>query len=193
VVFEEFQTGVLKPVYIGVAAHSGEPGPELAKATRRFIMLLREKCGLNHRIVVGGYWGLMRVVVDEALDKGFAVIVLPPVEEEDAPFPEKAIVVKTGLSFRGRSVALARSSDVLVVLGGGSGCIQEAVTAYTEAKPVYALVGTGYPTDIIEKWPEYLDERRLAPVRKYRDIDHLVEDLCKEEAVKTRVVRALYG
>ena len=180
-------------MYIGVAAHSGEPGLELARATRTFITLLREKCGVNHKIVVGGYWGLMRIVVDEALDKGFTVIVLPPVEREDAAFPEKAIVVKTGLSFRSRSVVLARSSDALVVLGGGSGCIQEAVTAYTEAKPVYALVGTGYPTDIIEKWPEYLDERRLAPVRKYRDIDHLVEDLCKEEAVKTRTARTLYG
>jgi hypothetical protein len=54
VVFEEFQTGVLKPVYIGVAAHSGEPGLELARATRRFITLLREKCGVNHKIIVGG-------------------------------------------------------------------------------------------------------------------------------------------
>ena len=72
-------------MYIGVAAHSGEPRLELARVARRFIMLLGEKCGLNHRIIVGGYWGLMRIVVDEALDKGFTVIVLPLLKERMPP------------------------------------------------------------------------------------------------------------
>jgi hypothetical protein len=49
---------VLEPVYIGVAAHSGEPGLELARATRMFITLLREKCGVNHKIIVGGCYSI---------------------------------------------------------------------------------------------------------------------------------------
>jgi len=71
---------------------------------------------------------LMKYVVDKAIELGFNVIILPPVGLEDASFPEKAIVVKTGVSFRNRSVFLARTVDVLVVLGGGGGCIQELVT-----------------------------------------------------------------
>jgi uncharacterized protein (TIGR00725 family) len=180
-------------MYVGVAAHSGEPSVELARVAKRFVELLKERCGVEHRIVVGGYWGLMKTVVDEALSAGFTVVVLPPVEEEDVSFPDRAVVVKTGLSFRGRSVALVRTSDVLVVLGGGSGCLQEAVTAYTEGKPVYALVSTGYPTDAISQWPEYLDDRRLAPIKKYRDVDELVRDLCLNEQERRKRARAIYG
>ncbi|WP_440059607.1 LOG family protein [Thermogladius sp. 4427co] len=180
-------------MYIGIAAHSGEPNPKAVSAARSFIRLLKERCGLKHRIIVGGYWGLMRIVVDEALSQGFTVVILPPVEEEDTDFPDGAIVVKTGLSFRGRSVVLARTSDALVVLGGGSGCMQEAVTAYTEGRPVYVLIGTGYPTDSMRDWPEYLDDRRLAPIKKYDSIDALVNDLCTEEYRRTSLAKRIYG
>ncbi len=139
--------------------------------------------------VVGGYWGLMKVIVDLALELGFRVLVIPPLEQEDVLFPEKAIVVRTGTSYRVRSVFLVRTSDVLVVLGGGAGCIQELVTAYTEGKPSYVLVDTGLPTDITEKMPEYLDYRKLAPIMKYRDENTLLRDLCdylKTETISTK-------
>lgn len=129
-------------------------------------------------LVVGGYWGLMKEVVDLALKLGFKVIIMPPLEREDVSFPEEAIVVRTGTSYRVRSVFLVRTSDVLVVLGGGAGCIQELVTAYTEGKPSYVLVDTGMPTDFIDSMPEYLDHRKLAPIIKYRDEEALLRDLC---------------
>jgi uncharacterized protein (TIGR00725 family) len=140
---------------------------------------LRECYDANDLVfVVGGYWGLMKEVVNSALELGFKVLIIPPIEQEDVQFPEGAIVVKTGTSYRVRSVFLARTSDVLVVLGGGAGCIQELVTAYTEGKPSYVLVGTGMPSDVVEKMPEYLDHRELAPVMKYRDENTLIKDLC---------------
>lgn len=130
-------------------------------------------------MVVGGYWGLMKDVVDSALDAGMRVVILPPLEREHIDFPEDALVIKTGTSYRVRSIFLVRTSDVLVVLGGGAGCIQELITAYTEGKPAYVLVGTGMPTDVIETLPEYLDQRKLAPIRKYSSEDILLKDLCE--------------
>ena len=154
--------------YIGIAAHSDEPEPQLISKAELFVKALRDFCS-EARIVLGGYWGLMKVVADEALRNGFTVVILPPAEMEGVGFPKEAIVVKTGTSFRVRSVFLARTSDVLVVLGGGAGCLQELVTAYTERKPVVVLVDTGYPTDMVSSWPTYLDNRMLAPIIKTSD------------------------
>jgi uncharacterized protein (TIGR00725 family) len=166
-------------MYIGFAAHSEEPGELLVLKTRSLLEAMRSECRSDVKVVVGGYWGLMKYVVDKAIELGFNVIILPPVELEDVSFPEKAIVVKTGVSFRNRSVFLARTVDVLVVLGGGAGCIQELVTAYTEKKPVYVLVDTGYPTDMVKNWPTYLDNRRLAPILKYSDPVDLAKAICR--------------
>lgn len=130
-------------------------------------------------MVVGGYWGLMKEVVDSALGTGVKALILPPLEQEHVDFPEGALVVRTGTSYRVRSIFLVRTSDVFVVLGGGAGCLQELVTAYTEGKPTYVLVRTGMPTDVVEALPEYLDQRKLAPIRKYSSEDVLLRDLCE--------------
>jgi predicted Rossmann-fold nucleotide-binding protein len=155
-------------VYVGVAAYSEEPDKQLVEKSYLFLGELRSRCG-DVRLVVGGYWGLMRYVV-----------ILPPVEREHVVFPERAIVIRTGLTFRARSVSLARTSDVLVVLGGGAGSLQELVTAHAEGKPVHVLTNTGYPADVVETWPEYLDDRMLAPLKKVRDPVELARQACDE-------------
>ncbi|MEM1640466.1 MAG: hypothetical protein QW065_04765 [Acidilobaceae archaeon] len=162
---------------VGVAAHSGSYGEDLEKTSRRFVALLAKKCSDNVALVLGGYWGLMKVVVDEALSWGLTVVILPPVEKEDVDFPEKAIVIRSGTSYRARSVILARSSDVLVALGGGAGVIQEVVTAYTESKPVF-LLKSGMDSDRLESLAPHLDYRKLSPILVYNNIEALVNDLC---------------
>lgn len=166
--------------YVGFAAHSEDVSSELAAKATRIIEGLSECYNADSlAIVVGGYWGLMRKVVDAALELGLRVIIMPPLEREDVEFPERAIVIRTGASYRLRSIFLVRTSDALVVLGGGAGCLQELVTAYTEGRPSFVLVGTGLPTDIVAGLPEYLDHRRLAPIKRYSDELSLLEDLCK--------------
>ncbi len=177
--------------YVGIAAHSGNVGDDLKAKTSTFLRELRTHCPDDTVLVVGGYWGLMKFVVDESLGLGFKVVILPPIEREDVDFPEKAFVIKTGTSYRVRSVFLVRTSDALVVLGGGAGCLQELITAYTEGKPVFALVGTGMPTDLIINLPEYLDDRYLASVKKYSNPTELALELCqtllKRESRKTLI------
>ena len=106
---------------VAVAAHSGPPGPDHESRIREFARLLASRCGGSTVLLVGGYWGFMRVLVDEALALGMRVVLFPPVEREDVEFPEGAVVLRLGLSYRMRSVAMVRSSDALVVLGGASG------------------------------------------------------------------------
>lgn len=163
---------------LGVAALGMEPPRSLVESALAFVRELSRVCrGLA--IAVGGYWGLMRFVVDAALGEGLTVLVFPPVEMEDHRFPEQAIVVRTGLGYRLRSVALVRTSDVLVALGGEAGTIQEIVTAYTEGRPVLVLDETGASTDRLKSLAPYIDVRKTARVEYIKDPRELARRACE--------------
>ena len=128
---------------VSVAAYSGEPTRDMVDNARRFVDgIARCSCG---RVVLflGGYKGLMRVVVDEALRHGLGVVLIIPVEYEGEHFPEQAIVVRTGLGLRERSSVLVRSGSVLVSLGGGVGTFFEELIAYSYGIPVIRVARSG--------------------------------------------------
>ncbi len=167
--------------YVGVAAYSGEPPTALAEDAKEFVNGL-VRCGGTHKIalVTGGYWGLMKVLVDQALKSGLHVIIVPPIELESIEYPENAFVIKSGTSFRLRSVILVRTSDVLVALGGAGGTFQEIVTAYDEGKSVYVLGGRGLPTDKVKLLAPYIDNRRTSRIVYVESVAELVNEVCKE-------------
>jgi len=166
--------------YVGIAAYSGPPSEPLREAAVEFIETLA-LCFEPSSIVLvtGGYWGLMRIIVDEALKLGFKVLILPPLEMEDVRFPPNAIVVRTGTSFRVRSIFLVRTSEVLVALGGASGTIQEVITAYAEGVPIYVLGMTGLPTDKLTVFSPYIDERKTSTIKVINDPKSLASEVCK--------------
>jgi uncharacterized protein (TIGR00725 family) len=164
---------------VGIAAYSGEPSSSLIEACRVFIARLASSCRDDIILIVGGYWGLMKCIVDEALLRGITVVILPPSDRDNHRFPKKATVISTGLDSRGRSVALARSSDVLVSLGGAIGTLLEILLAYSYGKPVYILEGTGLDTDRYKGLIDpYADSRRLAKITYVREPEKLAEEVC---------------
>jgi hypothetical protein len=169
---------------VGIAALGTEAPAGLADKARRLVGLLAERCGTGLVVAVGGYWGLMRIVVDEALGRGLGVLIFPPLEREDESFPEGAIVVRTGMGFRGRSVVLVRTADVLVAVGGEAGTIMEIVTAYLEGKPVFVLGGTGLSSDKMRVYEPYVDSRRLAELRFYESVEELADKVCSLISLK---------
>lgn len=153
----------MKVANVGVAASSENSDRSLAS---RFVgALTREDVAV--RLVLGGYWGLMRDVADVASEKGLTVVFMLPLGAPDNP-PRKAqfITVDTGLEFRARSVPLCRSSDVLVCLGGESGSIIEVYMAYAMGKPVILLENTGHSSDRLAILGDALDARGTARVRR---------------------------
>ncbi len=167
--------------YIGIAAYSGDPPPKLINNVKDFINKLSKCLDLNDIVLVaGGYWGLMRVVVDEALRLGIKVVIIPPIELEGITYPSKAIVIRSGTSYRLRSVILVRTSDVVVALGGAGGTFQEIVTAYDEGKPVIVLGDTGLPTDRIRFLAPFIDDRKSSRILYVTGVDELVESVCNE-------------
>jgi hypothetical protein len=173
---------------IGVAAHSEIKNGKHVEIAKELIRALRENCGNDHVILLGGYWGLMKVLADEALNKGFKVAMLLPIEREGIEIPEKVIKIYTGCEFRCRSVMLVRSSDALISIGGGVGTQIEIAMAYAMGKPVFVLTNTGMPTDNLPlAFPEYLDDRKVVRVQYFKDVEELVKSLCSSRlrSVKT--------
>ncbi|MGC9105091.1 MAG: LOG family protein [Thermoprotei archaeon] len=176
---------------VGIAAHGVNPSVEVEEKAKEFVRALAE-CRKDVTLVLGGYWGLMKVVVDEALRLGFRVVLTLPIEREDVELPEGVIRINTGCEFRCRSVMLVRSSDVLVSLGGGSGTAIEMLMAYAMGVPVFSLVNTGMPTDELAKaYPKYYDERGIVEVRYFTDPRELARAVCEHKG--GRVKRPIVG
>ncbi len=157
---------------ISFAASSTPPPPDLVEKVRRIIDEIARLCGNKVALAFGGYWGLMKFAVDRAIEKGLTVLIMPPLERENHVFPEQAIVIKTGTSYRVRSVFLVRTGDALVALGGASGTMQEVLTAYCEAKPIYVLK-SGLESDKLEAFSPYVDSRELSKLEFFDDPEEL--------------------
>ncbi|MDW7986015.1 MAG: TIGR00725 family protein [Nitrososphaerota archaeon] len=156
-------------VLVGIAGASDkQPLPKAVDKARKFaqrISMYRD----HVKLLSGGDGGLMKIVSEEFVKRGGETIGFIPLEDEnrlptDPRYnPYNTIRILTGLTLQVRSIMLVRSSHSFVVLGGGAGTIIEAYLAYLYSIPLIILVGTGYPTDNLEKMciDGYLDHRKI--------------------------------
>jgi len=151
--------------YIGIAASSEEPSTKLIKNARGFLDELSSHVD-KLRIVLGGYWGLMKYIADYADKHGFyTIFILPSYPREEVPRKKNFIPINTGLDYPTRSTILAKTSDLLVALGGRVGSITEIMLAYDYGKPIIIVHGTGYDTDrLYRAFTKTIDSRHLAPI-----------------------------
>ncbi len=152
---------------MGIAVYSGEPTSRQINAITEFLDIVSASCRKKPILLLGGYRGGMKTVVDMALERGFNVILIIPREYEADPAPEGVAIVRTGMDTKARSALLVRSSDVLVSLGGASGTLAEVIMAYGLGIPVVYLVGVDLPTDELRRaYPDgILDPRIGNPIR----------------------------
>ncbi|WP_291767399.1 LOG family protein [Caldivirga sp. UBA161] len=147
---------------VAIAAHSGEYRDKHVKAIKDVMDGLTQ---CKPTILLGGYWGLMKVAADEAISRGLRVVLILPIENDAIEVPKDAVIVRTGMEFRERSVVLIRSSDSVVAIGGAAGTIMEVLLAYAMGKPTIVLKGMGFPTDRLElAFPDYVDDRRTSRI-----------------------------
>jgi predicted Rossmann-fold nucleotide-binding protein len=73
--------GCFRGFNVGVTAYSDEPDEQLVEKSYLFLGELRYSCGSG--VIVSGYQGLMRCVVDKALDLGFTATTIRTIEETE--------------------------------------------------------------------------------------------------------------
>ncbi len=112
-------------------------------------------------VISGGLSGVMEAVSKGAKQAGgLTVALLPGFDKEDAnAFVD--VPIATGMGFM-RNTLTVRAADVVIMISGGIGTLNELTVAY-ENKPTVVLLGTGEWAD---RMPEvafdghYLDKRR---------------------------------
>jgi uncharacterized protein (TIGR00725 family) len=66
----------------------------------------------------------------------------------DTPPCPSTVVIYSGFGFKGRNVIAVRSADIVILVSGGIGTLNEFTIAYDEGKVIGLLQGTGGVTDV---------------------------------------------
>ncbi len=79
------------------------------------------------------------------------------------------IIMFTGLGFMERDIINIRSSDAVVIIGGGIGTLNELTIAYDEGRPTGVVTNSGGISDSIPHIIEELCHRKIPPNMVFDD------------------------
>ncbi len=106
----------------------------------------------------------------------------------DTPPCPSTVVIYSGFGFKGRNVIAVRSADIVILVSGGIGTLNEFTIAYDEGKVIGLLHGTGGAADVAQMLldtlpvrstgavviadadPEQLVDRCIARLRERREV-----------------------
>jgi len=156
-------------IKIGVMGSASGPTLNNKNAVKKARALGTEIANQDCILVNGACPGLPNEAAIGANEKGgFVFGISPAFSEEEhvhkyrSPQGEYDLIIYSGMGFMERDIINIRSSDAIIILGGGIGTLNEFTVAYDEGKVIGVLLGTGGISNHI---PEILDmcDRELTP------------------------------
>lgn len=156
-------------IKIGVMGSASGPTLNNKAAVKKARELGQEIAKQDCILVNGACPGLPNEAAIGANEEdGFVLGISPAFSEEEhihkyrSPQGEYDLIIYSGMGFMERDIINIRSSDAIVILGGGIGTLNEFTVAYDEGKVIGVLLGTG---GISNHVPEILDmcDRELTP------------------------------
>ncbi|PVB62327.1 TIGR00725 family protein [Labrenzia sp. 011] len=158
-------TGAMRKFPVGVIGPREATDVQLA-AAREVGRALAE---LGLTMICGGKSGVMTAAAEGCLKAGGLSVGLIPDHEWRAANPYIALPIATGLS-EARNMIIAKSSEVLVAIGGSYGTLSEVAYGLHFSKPVIGMCGAAQvdgvemaetPSDAIERVASHLFARVL--------------------------------
>ena len=116
---------------------------------------------------------------------GFAVGVSPAenrrehVQRYSLPEDGADVIIYTGFGYKGRNVINVRSADIVLILGGATGTLNEFTIAYDERKIIGVLEGSGGVADHIREIVRFCNKPTTGAVFFNGDPEKLVEQCVK--------------
>lgn len=171
---------------IGVMGSSGN-APNEAEAQR--LASLSEQLGqaIAERdcvLVTGATTGFPDLVSRAARRHGgWTIGISPALSKEEhvtryaLPDDGVDIIIYTGFGLKGRNVINVRTSDVVIIFGGGIGTLNEFTIAYDEGKVVGVLEGTGGLADRIKEIAT-LSRKRVSSELLFESSPEALVDAC---------------
>ena len=160
---------------IGVMGSASGPQIENKHAVEHAEKLGREIGKRGHIFINGACPGLPNDALQGAKQEGALTIGISPAFSEHEHVVEyqsptgNDMIIYTGLGFMERDVINIRSSDGIVIIGGGIGTLNEFTVAYEEGRPIGVLTNTGGISNSIPHIVEELCHRKIAPNMVFDD------------------------
>ena len=159
-------------------AISGEEGQLSALAERLGKAIADRHCVL----ITGATTGLPEMVARAArLNGGITVGISPATNQHEhvetyrLPLDATDIIIYTGFGLKGRNVINIRSSDVVIIFGGGIGTLNEFTIAYDEGNVIGVLEGSGGIADHISEIIGYSRKPATSAIFYHHEPEQLVE------------------
>lgn len=154
---------------IGVMGSASGPQLESEESQKKAFALGKEIGKRNHIFINGACPGLPNDALLGAKEAGGFTVGISPafslnehVNEYQSPH-ENDFIIYTGAGFMERDIINIRSSDGVVIIGGGIGTLNELTIAYEEGHPIGILTETGGISDHVPHIVEDLCKRQVAP------------------------------
>lgn len=135
-------------------------------------------------VITGACPGIPLAAARGAKSRGGTVIGISPglsLDEHaykyESPTLAHDVLIFTGSGLMGREVVNIRSSDIVVIVGGGSGTLGELAIAYDEGKLIGVLTGTGGISDMVKAVLAACNKDTGARVIYHDDPRQLIEQL----------------
>jgi uncharacterized protein (TIGR00725 family) len=172
----------MKNLQIGVLGYAGlEEYPKSAKINPKCYALAEEiGCYIGENewfLVTGGKSGIMESAAKGSKSIGGTTIgVVCGNKRGTSNIYTDIEVVGNGYQASEEAILIGMC-DIVVVLGGGAGTLQEIAVAYRMSKPIIIFKGIGGWSDRIDSM--YLDEREKIPIKFVSTISQLKIELAK--------------
>lgn len=167
--------GTTHKLKIGVMGSASGPQIEDGKARDLARTLGTEIGKRGHIFINGACPGLPHDALLAAKEAGSFTVGISPafsqhehLHEYHSPH-DNDLIVYTGQGFMERDIINIRSSDGVVIVGGGIGTLNEFTIAYEEGRPIGVLTNSGGISNSIPHIVEELCARKLAPNMVFDD------------------------
>jgi uncharacterized protein (TIGR00725 family) len=134
-------------------------------------------------LVTGATTGLPDLVSRAARRQGGLTVGISPassavehVERFRYPLDGVDVMIYTGFGLKGRNVVNIRSSDIVVIFGGGMGTLNEFTIAYDEGKVIGILEGIGGMADHLREVVRCAQKPTTAQLIYASEPERLIEE-----------------
>lgn len=172
---------------IMIAGAWDETDDNLLSATYQIAYTASKK---GHIIISGGGTGIPNFAIRGALDANGLCVAFSN-EGHYETTPELATFrVATEMGWDGRSVLAVKSSDLLVVVGGCNGTLNEITLAYLNNIPVWILRDSSEMICRLEKFlyqGKYIDERKNVEIVFFDTVQEITQSIEREINISCKV------
>lgn len=173
-----------RKVVVGVMGASANDAFSAAEAHR--VQALAEGLGAAIAraeciLITGATTGLPDLVAQACRNNGGFALGVSPAENHSEhvgryglPDDGADVIIYTGFGYKGRNVINVRSADIVFIIGGATGTLNEFTIAYDEGKIIGVLEGSGGVADHLNEIIEFCKKPSAGAVFLDRDPVKLV-------------------